>query len=181
MKDHFELKSFGSVQKYLQYLEKEGLLQNHWNQRRAIEVVAPTKVQDDQEQIPLLGMVAAGNPILAIENPSNLIAVPKYFLKGSHQYFALTVKGDSMIEAGILEDDIVVCKSTNDARNGQIVVAVVNGEATLKTLEHHKKKIELKPHNKKYNPIIIDLENPDESFQFKIVGTLVGLLRSYAF
>lgn len=182
MKDHFELKSFGSVQKYLQYLEKEGLLQNHWNQRRAIEV-SPVKKQqkssEDFDQIPLLGMVAAGNPIEAIENSTNLISVPKYFLKGGHQYFALTVKGDSMIEAGILEDDVVICRSTNDARNGQIVVAVINGEATLKTLNHQKKKIELIPHNKNYSPIIVDLSNPDESYNFKIVGSLVGLLRSY--
>lgn len=179
MKDHFNLKSFGSVQKYLQYLEKEGLLSNHWNQRRAVEVVETKKEDEDFGQIPLLGMVAAGNPIEAIENATNLIAVPKYFLKGSHQYFALTVKGDSMIEAGILEDDVVICKSTNDAHNGQIVVAVINGEATLKTLNHQKKKIELLPHNKNYSPIVIDLTNPDESYNFKIVGSLVGLLRSY--
>jgi SOS regulatory protein LexA len=180
MKDHFGLKSFGSVQKYLQYLEKEGLLENHWNQRRSIEVKSPlAQIEDDHSQIPLLGMVAAGNPIEAIENPANKISVPKYFLKGMHKYFALTVKGDSMIEAGILDNDIVICKSTQDARNGQIVVAVVNGEATLKTLNHQKKKIELLPHNKNYSPIVIDLSNPDESFQFKIVGSLVGLLRSY--
>lgn len=180
MKEYFNLKSFGSVQKYLQYLEKEGLLANHWNQRRAVEVVTPkNESNDDYTQIPLLGMVAAGNPIEAIENPTNLISVPKFFLKGAYKYFALTVKGDSMIEAGILENDVVICRSTNDAHNGQIVVAVVNGEATLKTLSHHKKKIELLPHNKNYRPIVIDLLNPDESFNFKIVGSLVGLLRSY--
>lgn len=182
MKDHFELKSFGSVQKYLQYLEKEGLLSAHWNQRRAIEVNKPVKNEDeDFSQIPLLGMVAAGNPIEAIENPSNMIAVPRYFLKGNHKYFALTVKGDSMIDAGILENDVVVCRSTStsEAHNGQIVVAVVNGEATLKTLSYQKKRIELLPHNKNYSPIVIDLTNPDESYTFKIVGSLVGLLRSY--
>jgi SOS regulatory protein LexA len=180
MKDHFELKSFGSVQKYLQYLEKEGLLANHWNQRRAVEVKKPTAIIDeDSEQIPLLGMVAAGNPIEAIEHANNLITVPKYFLKGAYKYFALTVKGDSMIEAGILENDVVVCRSCDTAHNGQIIVAVVNGEATLKTLNHQKKKVELLPHNKNYSPIVVDLTNPDESFNFKIVGALVGLLRSY--
>lgn len=183
MKDHFQLKSFGSVQKYLQYLEKEGLLASHWNQRRAIEVkderIVSETVNEDSLQIPLLGMVAAGNPIEAIENPHNLITVPKFFIKGAHKYFALTVKGDSMIEAGILDSDVVVCRAAETAHNGQIVVAVVNGEATLKTLNHQKKKVELLPHNKNYSPIVIDLTNPDESFNFKIVGCLVGLLRSY--
>jgi len=178
MKDHFGLKSFGSVQKYLQYLEREGLLKNQWNQRRSIEVEDQENEDENHSTIPLLGMVAAGNPILAIENPTNTIAVPKHFLKGSHRYFALNVKGDSMSEAGILDGDIVICKSTDDARNGQIVVAVVNGEATLKTLMHSKKAIELHPHNSNYRPIVID-HDQREDFQFKIVGTLVGLLRSY--
>ncbi len=182
MKDHFNLKSFGSVQKYLQYLEKEGLLSNHWNQRRSIEVKDPNRIDSDNEydQIPLLGMVAAGNPIEAIENPNHLISVPKHFIKGAHKYFALNVKGDSMIEAGILENDIVICRSTNDARSGQIVVAVLDGEATLKTLHYQKKKIELIPHNKNYSPIVIDMAQESLDFSFKIVGVLVGLMRSYA-
>ena len=179
MKDHFKLKSFGSVQKYLQYLEKEGLLNNQWNQRRAIEV-KPPEAKDESDQIPLLGLVAAGNPIMALENPTNTIAVPRHFLKGGHRYFALTVKGDSMIEAGILEGDVIVCRSTNDARNGQIVVAVVNGDATVKTLSHQKKRIELLPANKNYLPIVIeDSKDNHEPIDFKIVGLLVGLLRSY--
>jgi repressor LexA len=180
MKDHFHLKSFGSVQKYLQYLEKEGLLKGQWNQRRSIEVSSPSKkVEIDQSEIPLLGMVAAGNPISAIENPTNFISVPNHFLKGNYRHFALTVKGDSMIEAGILENDIAICRSVDNARSGQIVVAVINGEATLKTLHYQKKSIELLPHNSKYSPIIIDQNEKDESFQFKIAGVLVGLMRSY--
>jgi repressor LexA len=182
MKDHFNLKSFGSVQKYLQYLEKEGLLSNHWNQRRSIEIKNSNEMVEDEnyEKIPLLGMVAAGNPILAIESPNHLISVPKHFIKGAHQYFALNVKGDSMVDAGIIENDIVICRSTNDARSGQIVVAVLDGEATLKTLQYQKKKIELLPHNKNYKPIVIDLGQQSLDFSFKIVGVLVGLMRSYA-
>lgn len=174
IKDHFGLKSFGSVQKYLQYLSKEGLLETQWNQRRSLEIKS-TEVESDSDQIPLLGLVAAGNPIEAIENPTNTISVPRYLLKGGFRYFALTVKGDSMIEAGILEGDVIVCRSTKDARNGQIVVAVVNGEATVKTFSHQKKSIELLPANKNYSPIVIDEQVED----FKIVGNLVGLLRSY--
>lgn len=175
IKDHFGLKSFGSVQKYLQYLNKEGLLETQWNQRRSLEIKADTPVDTDSDQIPLLGLVAAGNPIEAIENPTNTIAVPKNLLKGGFRYFALTVKGDSMIEAGILENDVLVCRSTKEARNGQIVVAVVNGEATVKTFSQQKKTIELLPANKNYSPIIVDETVED----FKIVGNLVGLLRSY--
>lgn len=177
IKDHFGLKSFGSVQKYLQYLNKEGLLETQWNQRRSLEIKSakPPETESDSDQIPLLGLVAAGNPIEAIENPTNTIAVPRHFLKGGFRYFALTVKGDSMIEAGILENDVLVCRSTKEARNGQIVVAVLNGEATVKTFSHQKKTIELLPANKNYSPIVIDESVED----FKIVGNLVGLLRSY--
>ena len=174
IKDHFGLKSFGSVQKYLQYLSKEGLLETQWNQRRSLEIKS-NEVESDSDQIPLLGLVAAGNPIEAIENPTNMISVPKHLLKGGFRYFALTVKGDSMIEAGILENDVLVCRSTKEARNGQIVVAVLNGEATVKTFSQQKKAIELLPANKNYSPIVIDESVED----FKIVGNLVGLLRSY--
>ncbi|MEA9358538.1 transcriptional repressor LexA [Bacteriovorax sp. PP10] len=175
IKDHFGLKSFGSVQKYLQYLNKEGLLESQWNQRRSLEIKSETPAESDSDQIPLLGLVAAGNPIEAIENPTNMISVPKYLLKGGFRYFALTVKGDSMIDAGILENDVLVCRSTKEARNGQIVVAVVNGEATVKTFSQQKKSIELLPSNKNYSPIVIDETIED----FKVVGNLVGLLRSY--
>jgi repressor LexA len=175
IKDHFGLKSFGSVQKYLQYLNKEGLLESQWNQRRSLEIKSETQTESDSDQIPLLGLVAAGNPIEAIENPTNMISVPKYLLKGGFRYFALTVKGDSMIDAGILENDVLVCRSTKEARNGQIVVAVVNGEATVKTFSQQKKSIELLPSNKNYSPIVIDETVED----FKVVGNLVGLLRSY--
>jgi len=175
IKDHFGLKSFGSVQKYLQYLNKEGLIETQLNQRRSLEIKAPKDQDNDSEHIPLVGHVAAGNPIEAIENPTNTISVPRYFLKGGFKYFALTVKGDSMIDAGILEGDVIVCRSTKEARNGQIVVAVIGGEATVKTFSHQKKIIELLPANKSYKPIVVD-ESVDD---FKIVGNLVGLLRSY--
>lgn len=179
IKDHFGLKSLGSVQKYLQYLNKEGVLETQWNHRRGIEVKSSQNpiVDSDSEHIPLLGLVAAGNPIEAIENPTNTIAVPRHFLKGGFRYFALTVKGESMIEAGILEGDVIVCRSTKEARNGQIVVAVIDGEATVKTFsQQNKKRLELLPANKNFSPIVVD-ENVSD---FKIVGTLVGLLRSYA-
>lgn len=179
IKDHFGLKSLGSVQKYLQYLNKEGVLETQWNHRRGIEVKAPqnTDTDSDSEHIPLLGLVAAGNPIEAIENPTNTIAVPRHFLKGGFRYFALTVKGESMIEAGILEGDVIICRSTKEARSGQIVVAVIDGEATVKTLSlQSKKRLELLPANKNFSPIVVD----ENVLDFKIVGTLVGLLRSYA-
>lgn len=181
IKDHFGLKSLGSVQKYLQYLNKEGVLETHWNHRRGIEVKPSQNTninpESDSDHIPLLGLVAAGNPIEAIENPTNTIAVPRHFLKGGFSYFALTVKGESMIDAGILEGDVIVCRSTKEARNGQIVVAVIDGEATVKTLSlQNKKRLELLAANKNFSPIVIDESVSD----FKIVGTLVGLLRSYA-
>ena len=175
IKDHFGLKSFGSVQKYLQYLTKEGLIESQFNQRRSLEIKERRNDESELENIPLLGLVAAGNPIEAIENPTNTISVPKNFLKGGFKYFALTVKGDSMIEAGILEGDVIICRSSKEARNGQIIVAVINGEATVKTFRQEKKTIELLPSNRAYRPIIVDEYITD----FKVVGQLVGLMRSY--
>lgn len=175
IKEHFGLKSFGSVQKYLQYLKKEGLLEGQWNQRRNLNIKSPLHKDSSIDQIPLLGLVAAGNPIEAIENSSNMISVPKHLLKEGFRYYALTVKGDSMIDAGIIEEDILVCRSTAEAKNGQIVVAVINGEATVKTFYQQKKTIKLIPANNNYSPIVIDESVRD----FKIVGNLAGLLRSY--
>lgn len=171
IKEHFNLKSFGSVQRYLKYLVDAGLIDSDWNARRGIRVVPEN--QSSELEIPLLGMVAAGNPIEAMENPTDTIAVPANFMSKQGRYFALTVKGESMIEDGILEDDIAICRHTGDANQGQIVVAVVENEATLKHFYKKSGQIELHPANSTMNPIIVN------SGDFRIAGVMVGLLRSY--
>lgn len=180
IKDHFGFKSFGSVQAYLKYLMSAGYLETDWNARRGItlassedtnrKAVSPSDVQD----IPWLGDVAAGIPIEAIENPSETIQVPKTMMTKDGQYFALSVVGESMIEAGILDGDLIVCRHQSSAENGQVVIALVDGEATLKIIKKTKSSIELIPANSKMKSFII---GPDQDF--RIAGILVGLMRSY--
>tara|TARA_R110000868_G_scaffold61524_1_gene186912 strand:+ start:22485 stop:23102 length:618 start_codon:yes stop_codon:yes gene_type:complete len=175
IKDHFGFKSFGSVQTYLKYLVNAGYLETDWNARRGITLSTNEQSPpSDVEEIPWLGDVAAGVPIEAIENPSETIQVPKSMLAKGGNYFALSVRGDSMIEAGILESDVIVCKHQSQANNGQIVIAVVDGEATLKTINKTKKGFELIPSNSSMQPFTV---GPDQDF--RIAGVLVGLLRSY--
>lgn len=181
IKEHFEFKSFGSVQTYLKYLVNAGYLETDWNARRGItlatndEPARPSQVAlSDVEEIPWLGDVAAGIPIEAIENPTETIQVPRSMVSKGGSFFALSVIGDSMIEAGILEGDVIVCKHQTQADNGQVVVAVVDGEATVKTLNKLKKGIQLIPANSTMKPFLIESDQ-----DFRIAGVLVGLMRSY--
>lgn len=180
IKDHFGFKSFGSVQAYLKYLMSAGYLETDWNARRGITLASNEETKNtvhpslDVEDIPWLGDIAAGIPIEAIENPSETIQVPKSMMVKDGQYFALSVVGESMIEAGILDGDLIVCRHQNSADNGQVVIALVDGEATLKTIKKSKSSIELIPSNSKMKSFFI---GPDQDF--RIAGILVGLMRSY--
>ena len=178
IKEAFGLKSFGSVQRYLKYLKDSGHLENDWNARRGLkpveEQVAKVQVEAGVE-IPLLGDVAAGIPIEAIENPDQTIQVPTHMIHGNHRFYALSVKGDSMIEDGIFEDDIIICKHQTTANRNQTIIALVDGEATVKRYQPRKNTVELIPANSTMSPIIVD---PSVS-EFSIAGVLVGLMRSY--
>ena len=123
IQENFGFKSLGSVQDYIKYLTNGGYLQNDSHSVRGL---MPATVQQNSEDIPLLGSIAAGVPIEAIEN-SDTISVPVSML-GRGQHYALKVKGESMIEEGILSGDIAIIKHMTDAQNGQIVVAVVDNE-----------------------------------------------------
>ncbi|RLA62936.1 MAG: repressor LexA [Epsilonproteobacteria bacterium] len=172
IKDHFELKSYGSVQRYLKYLKEGGYLETDWNQRRGIR---PLTQEPLNIEIPLVGDIAAGNPTEAIENTQEKIEVPPSLVPGNHCYFALRIKGESMIEEGIFENDIVIIKKQNQARSGQIIAAIIDGEATLKKYRPKDGFIELVPANKDFAVIKV---NPSEK-TFGLAGILVGLLRSY--
>lgn len=174
IKDHFELKSLGSVQRYIKYLSEAGYLATDWNAKRGLRVLSPNEESmDGDNMIPLLGDVAAGNPIEAIENPTNKVELPTHLLRTGKKYFALTVNGDSMIEDGILDGDIVVCQQQSNANQGEIVVAVIEGEATLKHFYKYSDRIELHPANSSMKPFIYT------GGDLKIVGTLSSLIRSY--
>jgi repressor LexA len=168
IQENFGFKSLGSVQDYIKYLTNGGYL---LNDSHSVRGLMPSTVQQNSEEIPLLGSVAAGIPIEAIEN-RDMISVPMSML-GRGQHYALKVKGESMIEEGILSGDIAIIKHTNDAQNGQIVVAVVDNETTLKRYFKKAKQVELHPANKTMKPIII------KDKECEIRGLLVGLIRSY--
>lgn len=165
---HFSFKSLGSVQDYIKYLTNGGYLNNDSHSVRGL---MPSNVQQNSEDIPLLGNIAAGTPIEAIEN-ADTISVPAHML-GKGQHYALKVKGESMIEDGILSGDIAIIKHQTQADNGQIVVAVVDNETTLKRYFKKSKQIELHPANKAMQPIII------KDKECEIRGLMVGLIRTY--
>lgn len=168
IQEYFGFKSLGSVQDYIKYLTSGGYLNNDPHSVRGL---SPSRFQQNTEEIPLLGSIAAGTPIEAIEH-RDTISVPTHML-GKGQFYALKVKGDSMIEEGILSGDIAIIKHQTQASNGQIVVAVVENETTLKKYFRRSKQIELHPANEKLKPIVI------KDKECEIRGLLVGLIRTY--
>lgn len=172
IQEHFGFKSLGSVQDYIRYLKDAGYLENDANSVRGLKPIDPNASQSENSiAIPLHGSVAAGNPIEAIEG-NETIDIPAYMVRKGHHY-ALTVSGESMIEDGILDGDVIVIKEQNTAQNGQTVVAVIDNEATVKRYYKKSKQIELHPANSTMKPIIVDHGD------FQIKGILVGLVRSY--
>lgn len=160
---------------HLKAIEKKEYIRCHKNRSRAIEILVNTddysqKKTEKSVMIPLLGTVAAGTPIFAEENVEDYIPVPKNMVK-SGTTFSLRVKGDSMIDRGIMEGDLALIRKTKTAINGEIVVALIDGEATLKIFKKEKSSIKLIPANKAYKPIIVR--------KIEILGKLIGLLRYY--
>lgn len=176
IQEEFEFKSLGSVQRYLKYLKEAGYIKNNWNQRRGI---TPLKKSNNCEttssiEIPLFGDIAAGDPILALENPEETLSIPPSMIQRRGKFFALRVQGDSMIEDGIFDQDFIIAKYQQTANTGDKIVAVVDGEATLKVFFPQQDHIQLRPANTNYKNIIV---SPDQDF--KIAGILHGLIRSY--
>ena len=169
IRSNLGFQSLNAVYKHLKQLEERGYLKTPWkNKKRALELVP---LQSGSGAIPFLGVVAAGTPIEAIEVPES-IDVPDSFL-GHGSNFALRVKGDSMIDDGIRDGDILIVTRQPHAENGQTVVALVNGEATVKKLYRHEKEIELRPANENMKPIRVAAD------EMEIVGVVMGLLRNY--
>lgn len=177
IKDHFGLKSFGSVQRYLKYLIEAGYIEQDWNAKRGLKIKKEESSKDHSSiTLPLLGQAAAGNPIEAIENSTETIDIPASLVRSTHKHFALDIYGDSMIEEGILEGDVIICRQQNVADNGQIVVALVDGEATVKRFYHYSDRIELHPANARLKPFIYSQQ---EAQALRLAGVVVGLFRRY--
>ncbi|NFD46693.1 transcriptional repressor LexA [Clostridium botulinum] len=164
------LSSTSSVHFHLKRLEKEGLIKRDSSKTRAIEIVDPTS-KKEVINVPIVGTITAGNPILAIENIEDVFPLPIDYVKNTKDLFMLKVSGESMIEAGILDGDLAIIEKTNTANNGAIVVALIDNEATLKRFFKESSYIRLQPENKSMKPII--LEN------CKVLGRLVGIYRKY--
>jgi repressor LexA len=168
IREKFHLSSFGTVQKHLKRLEEKGALRREWNRSRGI---TPAN-EGSGARISLLGLVAAGRPIEPFP-VEETIEVPTSLL-GKGEHFVLRVRGDSMIEDGIRDGDFVIVSKRSNAQNGQTVVALVRGEATLKRYYSEGARIRLQPANASMKPITVDARD------LVVQGVVTGLIRDYA-
>lgn len=165
--------STSTIKYYLDKLEEKNLIKRTGNKNRAIEVIKNYYEKDEivKKRIPLLGEVAAGKPIFAFENYEEVYEVSENLFCTNSDVFMLTVKGDSMINAGIFEKDKIVVKKQDYAENGEIVVAMIAGSATVKRFYKEDDHIRLQPEN--------DYMKPIYCFEVDILGKVVGLVRNY--
>ena len=173
------LASPSTVHAHLANLERAGLIKRDPTKPRALELVERQRAQaaeaDDVHRLPLVGEIAAGGPLLAEQNIEDHLAVPESLARGDGEEFLLRVKGDSMIQAGILDGDIVVVRRQDDARNGEIVVALAGqdetaDEATVKRFYREAGRVRLQPENDALEPIFAD--------HVQILGRVTGVFRT---
>jgi repressor LexA len=163
------LSSLATVHKHLQNLEAKGLIRRNWNHSRAIELTSRATVRGGT--LPLLGEVAAGYPIEAIANPDP-IEVPRDFI-GRKESFVLRVRGESMIDEGIRDGDLIIVESRKSAQPGQTVVALIDGEATVKQFYPEGETVRLQPANPQMQPLRYAAD------RVLIQGVVIGLMRRY--
>ena len=175
------LKSTATVHGYLAKLEQKGYIKKESQKGRTLKLLKGGAKEDKNQtaikefysgkemvEVPVIGKITAGAPILAVENITDTFPIPIDFV-GNSESFMLTVRGESMIEAGILDGDYILVKKQNTANNGEIVVALIEEEATVKTFYKEKDHIRLQPENSTMDPIIV----PD----CKILGKVAGVFR----
>ena len=161
------LKSTATVHGHLNALEEQGLIRRDATKPRAMEVVDSPRGRS----VPLVGKVTAGQPILAQENIEDYLVLPQETLGRSGELFALKVEGESMIEAGILSGDIVIVRRQPEAENGDIVVAMIEDEATVKRIYYEKERVRLQPENSSMAPIY--------ARNVTVLGLVTALLRRF--
>lgn len=166
------LKSTSSVHSHLETLEKNGYIRRDPTKPRAIEIIDDTfnLTRREMVNVPIVGQVAAGEPILAEQNITNYFPIPVEFMP-NNETFLLTVKGESMINAGILDGDMVLVESTSVASNGEMVVALVDDSATVKTFYKEEGIYRLQPENDTMEPIIVS--------EVEILGKVIGVFRFF--
>jgi len=162
----FDLRSPRTVRDYLLTLQHKGYIKLHTGKKRGIEIL-----KGHQAGIPVVGRIAAGTPIIATENAEDILEVQPGFFTTAPS-FAVRVRGDSMIGAGIMDGDYVIFRQQNAADNGQIVAALIDDEVTIKRYKTTNSEILLLPENTAYDPIVLSGTDPPT-----ILGVMVGLLR----
>lgn len=167
------LKSTSSVHSHLESLEKNGYIRRDATKPRAIEIIDDNfnLARREVVNVPVVGTVAAGQPVLAVQNIENYFPVPAEYMP-NQQTFMLRVKGDSMINAGIFDGDLVMVKKQETASNGDIVVALLNDSATIKTFYKENGYCRLQPENDTMSPILVREE-------LQILGKVFGVFRFY--
>jgi len=168
----FQMRSSASVHAVLKALEREGLIKRTPNVSRGIEIIQQSDTGEEDNEVPLLGTVAAGQPIEAILT-HDTISVPKN-LQGRGRTFALRVRGESMIDENIQDGDIIIVASQQTAENGQVVIALIDGHATVKKFYREPDFIRLEGANPEFRPIFI--KTPE---RIQIQGVVRGLIRKY--
>ena len=167
------INSPATIHAHLKNLEKKGIIRKDNSKNRAIELLVDNEYVPENEKVvdvPLLGKITAGSPIEAIETPDEFFSLPSYLLPKGKEVFTLKVSGTSMINAGILDGDVVIVERRNTARNGEIIVAMTDeNEVTLKTFYKEKDHFRLQPENDTMDPIILN--------NVIILGKAIGLYR----
>ena len=172
--DHFDI-SLRAVQDHIAACQKKGYLSQCQKRSRSIRVLkneeGVSETKAFTSRIPLLGTVAAGKPLLSEENVDGYVTIAEPFVRPGKTYFALRVRGSSMINAGILEGDLAIIEKADVASEGQIVVAVVDNAITLKRFYREENRIRLQPENPDFQPIYTN--------DAHLAGIMVGLVRTY--
>lgn len=166
----FGIRSTNGVEGHLAALERSGMIRRERGKSRGILLGS---AQRSPVAVPMLGRVAAGQPLLAPENRDGEVMVDAavFSIRSTSTVFALQVKGESMIDAHILDGDILLVRAQKSAQNGEIVVALVDGETTVKRFFHEKDRVRLQPENSALKPIIV------ERGEFQILGKAIGVIR----
>ena len=171
----FEISSPATIHVHIKKLIDKGYLKRSTSSNHQLQLLVNNEYENNNSlivNVPLLGKITAGNPIEAIEMPDEYFALPAYLIPNKKEIFTLKVDGDSMINVGIFSNDIVIIERTNNAKNGEIVVAMTEeNEVTLKTFYKEKDYIRLQPENDFMNPIILK--------NVKILGKAIGLYRKF--
>ena len=165
------LRSTSTVHGHLKRLEKKGMIKRDPSKPRALEIAELSAPKKEMINIPIVGKITAGLPILATENIEDTFPIPLDYIKHDKELFMLRVSGQSMVNVGIRDNDLAIIESAQDAINGDIVVALIDDSATIKRFFKEKDHIRLQPENDTMDPILVD--------NCTILGKLVGIFRSF--